>query len=208
MALSSSPANNGQRSVEWHAAILDGNQQALLSLLEQRQDADDILVGEACLGGDVLRAVSFIEQLLDTRQDFQRATLATGDVLGQAHDEGIFIVDINHQRRNGGFAQRTKSVEAAFTADQQIAFRPILSGARGDRNGFLDTDGLDVPDDVLENPFVAFGGFRMVVAVFAVVIGVAFQPSLLRSSLIVAVVRVGLPLCLFPAAVPLSLALV
>lgn len=57
-------------------------------------------------------------------------------------------------------------------------------------------------------PFaIAFGGAGMVVAVFAVVVGVAFQPSLLRSGLVITVVGVGLPFFLFPAAVPLSLAL-
>jgi hypothetical protein len=72
--------------------LLDGNQQSLLALLQQCQDALHVLEGQAGLRGDLLCGVALIPQLLDAGQQFQRPPLAPRDVLGQAHDEGVFVV--------------------------------------------------------------------------------------------------------------------
>lgn len=45
--------------------------------------------------------------------------------------------------------------EASLAAHQQIAFCTILPCARGDGDRLLEADGLDVADDLFEDPFVA-----------------------------------------------------
>ena len=81
-------ARNGDRRVEWDASAADGHQEPFLPVLQQVQNALDILGAQAGLLRDGLLVVALIPQLLDPGQQFQRAELAPCDVLRQAHDEG------------------------------------------------------------------------------------------------------------------------
>ena len=127
-------------------AFLYAFDQAFFAAFEQEDDVIDVLGGETGLVGDGFRAVAALTQGFDVGEDFQGAVLAAGDVLRQAHDEGVFFADFDHQCRNMGFAEQLEGVQAPFPADQQILGFAISAFALGDGDGFLEADGLDVAD--------------------------------------------------------------
>ena len=83
-----------------------------------------------------------------------------GDVLRQAHDEGVFIADVDHQRRDVGFPQDAEGVQAPLAADEQVFGMAIVARAFGDGDGFLQADLFDVLDDLLEDFHVALAGIE------------------------------------------------
>jgi hypothetical protein len=122
-------ARNGDRRVEWDASAADGHQEPFLPVLEQIQDALDILRAQAGLLRDGFLVVALIPQLLDAGQQFQGAEFAPGDVLREAHDEGRFVVDVHHHRRNFLLAERLEGLEASFAADEQVVL--AIAAGRG-----------------------------------------------------------------------------
>ncbi len=84
------------------------------------------------------------------------AGIVAGRCFGETHDESFLITNVDHQCRNSLFAQGFECLETTFATHQQIMLLSP-SGLFRWRNGyrFLETDGLNVADDLLENTAVA-----------------------------------------------------
>ena len=80
---------------------------------------------------------------------------APSNVLGERHDEGVFVGHIDDERRDVGLAKEAEGVEAAFTADQQIAWRPISALALRYGDWLLDANRANIFNDFLEDLHVA-----------------------------------------------------
>ena len=149
-------ADDGQRCIERDGSFLDGHQQALFTLLQQCQHALDILESQPGLCGDLLGGVAGITQLLDARQQFQWTPLAPRNVLGQAHDEGVFVTRHDHQRWDGSFTQGLERLQPALATDQQVVLGAVVQRPWRYHDWLLQADGLDVGDDFAEGSAVTF----------------------------------------------------
>ena len=147
--------SDGQRGVERDTSTFNRNQQSLLAVLEQLQDAIDVVLAQPGFQSDSLFVIALVPQLLNARQQLQGSPLAAGDVFSQAHDETVFVADIDDHGRDGGLAQGLEGLEPTFTADQQEFLPAIAVLARRDRDRLLQANVLDVADDVIEDSAVA-----------------------------------------------------
>ena len=146
---------DGDGDIERNPSGLDGSQQTFFAFLEKQQNALDVIKAQADFLGDDALVVTLFTQILDAHQQLQCAVFAAGNVLGQAHDEGVLVVHRDDQRRNFLLAERPEGLEPAFTADQQEALAVLQTVARRDRDRLLQADALDVADDLLEHPAIA-----------------------------------------------------
>ena len=90
-------AGNFQGGGQRDGAALHAFDQAFLPLVEQEDDVFDVFGRQARLLDDDLCAVATFAQHLDVGQDLQGTIAAPGDVLGQAHDEGVFVGHVPYQ---------------------------------------------------------------------------------------------------------------
>ena len=114
----------------------------------------NVFLAQPGLFGNDFLVVALIAQLLDARQEFQRAEFAPCDVLRQAHDEGRFVVYLGDHRRDFSLADSLEGLEASFATDQQIALaitpRPWCHDDR-----LFQPDALNIADNLLEDATVA-----------------------------------------------------
>ena len=115
----------------------------------------NVVLAQPRLLGDGLFVVALIAHLFDACQQLQGSPLAAGDVFSQAHDETVFVADIDDHGRDGGLAQGLEGLEPTFTADQQEFLPAIAVLARRDRDRLLQANVLDVSDDVIEDSTIA-----------------------------------------------------
>ncbi len=88
-------AGNLQRGGERDGATLYAFDEALLALLQQKDDVAHVFGGQTRLLDDHIRRIAPLPQQLDVGQDLQWPLATAGDVFGQAHDEGVFIAHVH-----------------------------------------------------------------------------------------------------------------
>lgn len=106
---------------EWDLPFLYAFDQAFFATFEQEEDVVHILRGQPGFADDGFCLVAALAQRLNIGQHFQRPVLSPGNVFGQAHDEGVFIIHLDHQGRDVRFAKELERIQPALATNQQIA---------------------------------------------------------------------------------------
>ena len=143
-------AVDGQSHIERNLSALDANDQPLLTFLQQGQHPLDVVRSHADLGGDFLGRMSLGAKGGDAGQILQRFLLAAGNVLDEAHQEGILVADLDHDGRDFLFAKVAEGRQPALAKYQHIPLLACVRGARCYLDRFLEADILDVADDDFE----------------------------------------------------------
>jgi hypothetical protein len=141
---------DGDRHAHGQVPLLDGLQEPLLAAGQQLEDAADVGHVEVGLAGDLGVAVTPLLERPDLPHQLHRGVLPAGQVLGQAHQQQVFLRALHDDGRDLLLAQREVGLQAPLAADQVVARLAVLHICRGYRHRLLEPQPGDVGHDLGE----------------------------------------------------------
>ena len=100
---------------------LDGAQQPMFAVLQQSKDGLDVFDGQAGLLRDRCVVIAAPLQTLDVVKQVDGAVLAASQILHQAHDQAVFGIGLDDDRRDLLLAKRLIGLKSALAADEIVS---------------------------------------------------------------------------------------